>query len=203
MNLRNREPFVNLRLQAVGAWSWVLVLVLLAVLAVATGAAADEPPACISVTVSADVPSSVVFVDGFETGGIEPWIGSTSAFSATEILDIVFEADFVVGFNGDALLELKVYTPNGHLYQVLVAPVSSEPSKRGSRVRVAGFPYPLPTQIVAKTIGELAAPVPSMSLPVAGTQIVATSLYGTWEVRPYLSGQAADCGERTFFSLVQ
>ena len=182
-----------------------VVLVLLGSLAVATPVDADDSPiACINIDVSADVLSTVVFVDGFESGGTVPWLDPAPAFSATEILDVVFEAGVVGEFVGDALLELKVYTPNGHLYQVLTAPVTSQTTKGASRVRVAGFPYPLPVQYLRSSSGgKSSSPRVVLNLPVGGTLIVSTSLYGLWEVRPYLDGETAGCGAPVFFNIVQ
>jgi len=189
------------------AWRCLVCLsvVLMWPLEVAASMEADDVSAvCISVDVSANAPSTVVFVDGFESGGTVPWLESAPAFSATEILDVVFEANAVGEFVGDAILELKVYTPNGHLYQILTVPVTSKAGKGASQVRVAGFPYPLEIQrLSASSEAETSLPGVSLSLPVGGTLIVSTSLYGLWEVRPFLDGEAAGCGTPVFFSLVQ
>jgi hypothetical protein len=202
------EVQMTMRIKSTG-WRCLVclpvVLMLLGSLTVAASVDADDSPAvCITVDVSANAPSTVVFVDGFESGGTTPWLDSARAFSATEILDVVFEASVVGEFVGDALLELKVYTPNGHLYQVLTAPVTSKTGKGAYQVRVAGFPYPLAIQHLRASPGsKSSSPGVVLSLPVGGTLIVSTSLYGLWEVRPFLDGESAGCGAPIFFYLVQ
>jgi hypothetical protein len=103
-------------------------------------------------------------------------------FSAREILDLEFQV-VVPAAASSAALELKVFTPNGHLYQALsVAPTGSSPSssagRRKPRYRTLTAPF-----------------------PVAGTTIVNSSLYGTWRVEAYLDGQRSPCAKPRAFVL--
>lgn len=96
-------------------------------------------------------------------------------FSASEILDL--ELQVLVSrrkLDGDHRLELKVYTPSGNLYQSLSVPftIGEEISTGTRRGRY---------QMLTTT------------LPVAGTSIVTSSLYGTWKVEAFLDGATGRC----------
>ncbi len=95
-------------------------------------------------------------------------------FSATRIIDVEVEVTLRGRGSADGLA-LKVLTPNGHLYQMLAA--EPEPlTRRGRDDRKADDKRP---RALAR-------------LQVAGTTIVTSSLYGRWNVVPYLDGQP--CG---------
>jgi hypothetical protein len=64
------------------------------------------------------------------------------------------------------MLRLRVYAPSGFLYQVLAVPVAAG---RGHR------------RIEAR-------------LPVAGTSIMASGLYGRWRVVPQVDDSSEPCG---------
>jgi hypothetical protein len=69
-------------------------------------------------------------------------------------------------------LQLRVYTPRGFLYQVLELPLDPGPSRK--------------RRLEAR-------------LPVAGTSIMASGLYGRWRVVPHLDDRREPCGRgRTF-----
>jgi hypothetical protein len=71
---------------------------------------------------------------------------------------------------------LKVLTPNGHLYDTLVPePVHVEKARAPERPRLRA------------------------RLPVAGTSIVTSSLYGRWSVVPYLGADGDACGRPLAF----
>jgi hypothetical protein len=88
-------------------------------------------------------------------------------FSASAILDLKLEA----AVKGEHQVEFKIYTPNGHLYQSLTAEVSAPEAKEGRRHR------------------EAKNRTASATLPVAGTTIVNSSLYGEWMVEAFLDGK--------------
>ena len=125
----------------------------------------------------------------------------TPAFSATRILDLQLDTVLSATVEGSHLLQLKLYTPKGHLYQVLSVPftaASGDDSLPAAKRWVDGYPEPLDEQRTK--------PVPYQgsfrrgvrtTLPVAGTSIMTNSLYGEWRVEPYLDDQR--CGAaRTF-----
>lgn len=135
-------------------------------------------------------------------------------FSATKILDLEFGAMLRSSLVGEHVLNLKVYTPRGHLYQQLDVPfrggvTSSPPSPEvGTEPRmrqVEGYPQPLPEQELVATrtsTGKRSYRV-STRLPVAGTSIMASSLYGNWKVVPHLDGNLKACGPAGAFSITQ
>jgi hypothetical protein len=175
------------------------MVILGAVLALAQAGAPVPANSCLSVAVSsAEAPR--------RRGG---------TFSATQILDLQFGAVLKSRLQGEHLLSLKVYTPNGHLYQQLDVPFRggarrAEPAAAGGEAagprmrRVDGYPQPLVEQELApvRTASGRRYQV-SARLPVAGTSIMTSSLYGKWKVVPHLDGNLKPCGPATRFSITQ
>jgi hypothetical protein len=87
-------------------------------------------------------------------------------FSATRILELRFGTRLSGSPKRDHTLRLRLYSPSGFLYQVLTVPVSAGHGHRRVEAR----------------------------LPVAGTSIMASGLYGTWRVVPQLDDSRAPCG---------
>jgi hypothetical protein len=119
------------------------------------------------------------------------------SFSAGEILDvkvrIVFPAS-VRSQPGD-ILSVEVRTPNGYLYQTIETPVSDAGSSEKER-RVDGYPFPLKVQALAVGTGtDKGARILEVRLPVGGTSITESGLYGAWSVRAWL-GAAPACDGR-------
>ena len=145
------------------------------------------------------------------------------SFSSRQVLDLQFRTRLRRNLEGDHLLQLKVLTPNGFLYQVITVPfVSSTPTRdpveemtslRRAREAataapppryVPGFPRPLPVQRLVPVAGDRTARIQyelDARLPVAGTSITMSSLYGRWTVQPYLDGQPGPCGPATRFTI--
>ncbi len=92
-------------------------------------------------------------------------------FSASSILDVALEVPLSPSLKGPHRLEFHLYTPNGHLYQALPATVTAPPASTDRRQR----------QISKRTA--------IATLPVAGTTIVHSSLYGEWRVEAFLDGE--------------
>lgn len=130
-----------------------------------------------------------------------PRLGAArNVFSATRILDIEFQTMLRRRVEGPHTLQLKLYTPKGHLYQVLTVPFTapgrseSEDGKPGKRW-VDGQTEPLEEQ-EAKAVrfeGVHRRQVNAI-LPVAGTFITNNSLYGKWRVEPRLDDDPEPCG---------
>lgn len=130
-------------------------------------------------------------------------------FSATGILDLRFQTLLRGVLAGPRTLELRLYTPRGHLYQILTVPFTTEPppitNAGGAEPRsrwVAGYPRPLVEQ-AADLVKHKGQPYHRVSalFPVAGTLITTNSLYGRWQVEPHLDGAAAPCGPSGTFAL--
>jgi hypothetical protein len=105
-------------------------------------------------------------------------------FSATKILDLRFDAVFDRALlPGDHTLELRLFTPSGHLYQAVTVPFSGRVGvpPRGAARSIEGYPRAVAmaeaTSIAVQGARGFKVGVP---FPVAGTWIVSSSLYGTW-----------------------
>ncbi len=144
-------------------------------------------------------------------------------FSSRETLDLLLHPRMRLDLKGEHLMQLKVYTPGGFLYQVITLPFvgaglpdAGEPpgwtgNAAGKRAAdppaprvVPGFPRPLETQRLVLAPGDATTRAQyelRARLPVAGTSITLSSLYGTWSVQPYLDGQAEPCGPATKFTI--
>jgi hypothetical protein len=92
-------------------------------------------------------------------------------FSATRILALDFETRLSERRARGHTLRLRLYTPSGFLYQVLAVPVAADRVHRRVEAR----------------------------LPVAGTSIMASGLYGRWTVVPQLDDSSAPCGPERHF----
>jgi hypothetical protein len=102
-------------------------------------------------------------------------------FSATEILDLKLVV-IVPSKNARKNMEIKLYTPKGHLYQILK--VAADASASGAD-KARGRWY--------ETV--------SARLPVAGTTIVNSSLYGVWKAEAYFEGSSSPCTRARSFSI--
>ena len=143
-------------------------------------------------------------------------------YSSRQILDLQFQARLRQDLQGDHLMQFKVLTPGGFLYQVITVPfVGSAPddrepaarSRQGAAARAAappppryvpGYPRPLDVQRLVPVVGDTAARTQyavKANLPVAGTSITLSSLYGRWSVQSYLDGQPAPCGPISRFTI--
>lgn len=97
-------------------------------------------------------------------------------FRATRILGLEFHTELIGRLERERTLELRLYTPEGFLYQVLEVEVEVEQAgRRRQRLQAR--------------------------LPVAGTSIMASGLYGRWKVVPYLDGARKPCGPARPFTI--
>lgn len=103
---------------------------------------------------------------------------SLGGFSASRVLDLTLSVELPRPPAGSAPgpLEVRVYTPQGHLYQ-------SVPFTPGQAADAAR-----PSALLARRWQRVELP----SLPVGGTPIVTSSLYGTWRVEVWPEG-ASPC----------
>lgn len=118
-------------------------------------------------------------------------------YSASEVLDIDFYVLLPAG--SDRSLELKILTPQGHLYQTL-------PLERAQPVAVEAAAKSRAARASTARTGPRGRYEPrfvwaSAKLPVAGTTIVNNSLYGRWTAAAYLKGDATPCAKPRTFDL--
>lgn len=108
---------------------------------------------------------------------------SRPKFSAAEILDIQLKARVSRKLTGNHALEFKIYTPNGNLYQSMKLQFDASQDPQSS----------------ASARGSSRYHEVNTLLPVAGTSIVSSSMYGTWKVEAFLDGADQRCSRpRTF-----
>jgi hypothetical protein len=132
-------------------------------------------------------------------------------FSSRQTLDLLLRPRFRRNVPGEHVMQLKVFTPGGFLYQVITVPFAGDGA--GTRAETSAAPqtrvvpgYPRPLEV------QRLAPVRSSSttraeyelrarLPVAGTSITLSSIYGAWSVQAFLDGRAEPCGPATRFTI--
>ncbi len=107
-------------------------------------------------------------------------------FSAAEIMDIQLQALVSRKLTGHHSLEFKIYTPKGNLYQSMRlqfdadAPTAEGAPRRSRRSQEVNRRSRRSQEVNAV-------------LPVAGTSIVTSSMYGTWKVEAFLDGDDRRC----------
>ncbi len=105
-------------------------------------------------------------------------------FSAAEIMDIQLQALVSRKLTGHHSLEFKIYTPKGNLYQSMTLQFDADaPIPEGARRRSRRF----------QEVNAV--------LPVAGTSIVTSSMYGTWKVEAFLDGDERRCSRPRRFKI--
>ncbi len=150
---------------------------------------------------SGDPPVATEASGGCRIRVTSPQTADRRVFSATEILDLDLRVTLRGDITGEHLLHIKVHTPGGHLYQTLTVPFTTDLARSGALRAVDGYPRPLTVQQVEHdTEGGRAKLSVLASLPVAGTSIVHSSLYGKWTAEAYLDEATESCGRaRAFF----
>ena len=94
-------------------------------------------------------------------------------FSSSAILDLQFQV--LVPRTSTGRYQIHLYTPNGHLYQKLTTAKTGKQTRRRRNFEWA-----------------------AATLPVAGTTIVWSSLYGTWRAEVFAEGSEQSCRARRF-----
>jgi hypothetical protein len=142
--------------------------------------------------------TELVFSDSFETGDTDWWGPEAWArFSASRMLDLEFTVRFTDEPVGDHVLHLKLITPKGYHYQTLSIPITTSTKRQGSQRRVEGYPRPLAVRLVQKA-GVSSSPEVRLSVPVGGTPIVTSSIFGGWTAEAYLDDQVEACASQPF-----
>ncbi|MEM9556090.1 MAG: hypothetical protein AAGC60_17670 [Acidobacteriota bacterium] len=164
-----------------------------------------ERPATRCVAVQA-LPTSGLFRDDFESGDLSAWGTAVRRISVRHTVDLQLAVELAADFAGDSVLHLDLTTPRGHHYQTLTAAMTTAQPPTGAAAtdgvalrRVDGFPRPL--QVSRAERSGLGSRV-LLRLPVAGTPIVSSGLYGEWRVTPRLDDESAACGPSGRFLIV-
>jgi hypothetical protein len=117
--------------------------------------------------------------------------GRVPEFSASTIIDVRFTV-LLRGVVDHGLLKLKVFTPQGYLYQTLSVPFAAGPGAVPQARHVDGSSRSVLEQRAAPAAAGADYRVEAR-LPVAGTLIVSEGLFGRWTVEPWLDGASAAC----------
>jgi hypothetical protein len=133
-------------------------------------------------------------------------------FSTNRNLDLEFETQLERPVYGDHLLHFKVFTPSGFLYQDLTVPFTWPRPGRGPRnatpdaaaVRpAASFANGIPVQQLGDSAARDGRRRDSVRarLPVAGTSITMSTLYGRWTIQAFLDDRAHPCSPLRRFTI--
>lgn len=131
---------------------------------------------------------------------------NATTFSATAILDIdlaiLFSESASAKFAQPRVVEFRLYTPRGKLYESQSIPFTSDAKRKGERLRVPGYPDVVPLRVLSgvthkKTRGVIA----TIRMPVAGTPIMNNSLYGLWRAEAFLDGDTTPCSVPAEFTI--
>jgi hypothetical protein len=171
------------------------IAMLLAVAGIASAASADAQPApsgCSAIEVTAP---------GLRKQPRE------LRFSTREILDLDFETRLERKVqDGEHVLHFKVLTPSGFLYQDLAMPFTW--GRPGLRYRdrvapAAAVSYGVPSQTLGHSPDGRGHARQSLHarLPVAGTSITMSTLYGRWTVQAFLDDHARPCSPPRVFAI--
>jgi len=125
-------------------------------------------------------------------------------FSALEILDLVFVTELQQAAYGQHVLHFRVVTPSGFLYQDLAMPFDWKRPRRGygadDVVPAAASAAGVPVQQLGPSTGR-GAHVVEGRLPVAGTSITMSTLFGRWSVQAFLDDQRRPCSPASAFTI--
>jgi len=127
-------------------------------------------------------------------------------FSTREILDLEFDTRLERQVtDGDHVLHFKVVTPGGFLYQDLTTPFTwGKPGRRGrSAIEPAATARGVPVQALGtpRDGRDPARQSLRARLPVAGTSITMSSLYGRWTVQAFLDDRTRPCTPPRVFAI--
>jgi hypothetical protein len=139
-----------------------------------------------------------------------------TTFSATKIIDlelvILFHSGsgsaippgMLQGLNDTHVLELRIFTPRGNLYQSTQVAFTADSSKKNSFVRLDSYRQPQQVQLLSDITFQKNKQVGVVTtLPVAGTPIIQNSLYGLWRAEAYVDDQRLPCSKAATFTITQ
>lgn len=132
-------------------------------------------------------------------------------FSTRKVLDLEFVTRLERPTYGEHVMHFKVFTPSGFLYQELDVPFVWPRPRRGHKypqdeaqptpVSVS-YPKGMPVQVLGDGAprGRRRDSVEAR-LPVAGTSITMSTLYGRWTVQAFLDDGTRPCSQLRSFTL--
>jgi len=131
----------------------------------------------------------------------EPRTNAVKGFSATKTLDLTLSLTFNDNPSTDHVAELKIFTPDGALYRSITLPIPAASKEAVERV-LPDYPRPIKERHLINISTQAAKAFKlDFTLPVAGTDIVANGLYGSWSAQPFLDGKPKPCTKTLTFKL--
>jgi len=129
-----------------------------------------------------------------------------SSFSGVAVIDLKLSALFtqsrLAQLAGDHVIEFRVFTPHGHLYQSISVPFSADTKSKGQKRDVTGYPRPIPVEVLSKVTFETRSYwAATVTLPVGGTTITTNSMYGAWTAKAFIDGDGVPCGTDAIFTI--
>ena len=129
-----------------------------------------------------------------------------STFSATSVIDLDFSLLFTTSLSrklpGAHVARIDVFTPKGNLYERMSVPFAS--SKSLNKARVEGYrdlrDIVQLSSTSYKSKGYLRL---KSTLPIAGTPVITSSLYGNWSAVAYIDKDSAPCAATAQFTVSQ
>jgi hypothetical protein len=133
---------------------------------------------------------------------------ATPVFSATQVvdvdLDVLFSPAAALRLTGHHVVEVRIYSPKGNLYQSISVPFSFDRTNRPRERRLDDYPEPVALRTpVARTYNRSRHYGVAVTLPVAGTPILNNSLYGLWTATAFIDGARSACGAPMKFRITQ
>jgi hypothetical protein len=133
-------------------------------------------------------------------------------FSTLQILDLDFETRLERPVYGEHVLHFRVFTPSGFLYQELNAPFTWPKPRRGHKWDAdeaqalpvaASYAGGVPVQMLgdADARGGRGRDTLRTRLPVAGTSITMSTLYGRWTIQAFLDDKTRPCSPLRRFTI--
>lgn len=165
---------------------------------------AAQAESCPEVTVHGAF-GPVIFVDSFDSGDTSAWgVPYVPRYSTVATVDLTVEVGVDGALDGDHLLTLDWRLPGGGLYQSVAVPFQVQ-ATGGSALppaarRIEGYPFPVATRVAHRRTGESpdGALLVEDRLPVAGTSIVESSIWGEWQLDVRLDDAESICATTTF-----
>lgn len=164
---------------------WPLLVLLL----LAPFSAAEEQEETLA---QGKIPCLAILAKSVEENGGD-W---ATSFHASITTDLTLGVVFPSSIQGEHEVELRLYTPSGHLYQSIRVPVAAPGVSMGTNRTVKDYPMAI-RQVVLKPVKYLGKPVytAEVPFPVGGTLISSNTLYGKWRIEALLDSEKEPCGK--------
>jgi hypothetical protein len=174
---------------------YCILLLVAALLFLAPLPAAEEQTEALA---QGKIPCLAILAKSVEENGGE-W---ATSFHASQTTDLTLGIVFPSSIHGEHEVELRLYTPNGNLYQSLRVPVAAPGASTGANRTVKDYPMAI-QQVVLKPVKYLGKPVytAEVHFPVGGTLISSNSLYGQWRLEALLDAEKQLCGKPAYIQI--